>query len=188
MPDRQDDLNPASELGPFADALKRLAPQPAHLSRDALLFEAGKATVSPRMKWAWPSATAAFAGISFVLAAFLMSPGSPSVQYVDRIVYVNPPAESDGPARVATKPEPAKPNKVSESEDLSEAAKAYQVRRDVLRWGIDMLPESKSDGGRSPGVAQRDLPRWLDQPPGAGTYAIPPARPMQPPKKEDDHK
>jgi hypothetical protein len=41
MPDRQDDLNPASELGPFADALKRLAPQPAHLSRDALLFEAG---------------------------------------------------------------------------------------------------------------------------------------------------
>jgi hypothetical protein len=183
MPERQDDLNPASDLGPFADALKRLAPQPAHLSRDALLFAAGKAAVSPRLKWAWPSATAVFAGISFVLAAFLMSPDSPRVQYKDRIVYVNQPGESDGSPRMATKPAPAKP-KVSESEDLSDAAKAYQVRRDVLRWGIDMLPESKSDGGRSPGVAQRDLPRWLDLPPGA--YAIPDARPKQQGKKEDN--
>lgn len=184
MPDRQDDLNPASDLGPFADALKRLAPQPAHLSRDALLFEAGKATVSPKFKWAWPSATAAFAGISFVLAAFLMSPGSPRVQYVDRIVYVDRPGDSNGPSNVATKPPASVQPNASASDDLGEAAKAYQVRRDVLRWGIEMLPESKPGSGPSPGVAQRDLPRWLDIPPG--TYTIPPARPIPPSKKEDD--
>ena len=71
MPDRQDDLNPGSDLAPFADALKRLAPQPPHLSRDALLFEAGKAAAGPRLApWVWPSATGTFAALSLVLAAF----------------------------------------------------------------------------------------------------------------------
>src|SRR5262245_12822464 len=93
MPDRQDDLNPGSDLAPFADALKRLAPQPAHLSRDALLFEAGKAAASSRLPlWAWPAATAVFAGLSLVLAAFLVSPSDPIVRYEDRIVYIPQPA------------------------------------------------------------------------------------------------
>jgi hypothetical protein len=185
MPDRQDDLNPASDLGPFADALKRLAPQPAHMSRDALLFEAGKATVSPKLKWAWPGATATFAGVSFVLAAFLMSPGgTPRVQYVERTVYVNSPADSDAPPVLVKKPQETTKPKASERDELSEALKAYQVRRDVLRWGIEMLPESKSGGGPSPGVAQRDLPRWLDLP--SGVLAVPPARPIKPEKKGDD--
>src|SRR5262245_32528489 len=97
MPDRQDDLNPNSDLAPFADALKRLAPQPTQLSRDALLFAAGKAVASGPFRWAWPASSAMFAGLSFVLAAFLMSPDAPRTQYVDRVVYVEQPSAEPAP-------------------------------------------------------------------------------------------
>lgn len=186
MPDRQDDLNPTSDLAPFADALKRLAPQPSHLSRDALLFEAGKAAVSPRLKWAWPGTAALFAGVSFVLAAFLMSPESPRMQYVEHVVYVDRPApDSIAPGAVAVKPAGPNKPKPAATEDLSDTAKALQVKRDVLRWGVEMLPESKPAGrGPSEDVAARELTRWLNLPPG--TFALPAAQPKKPAKKEGD--
>ena len=90
MPDRQNDLN-SPDLSPFADALKQLAPQPAHLSRDALLFAAGKAAGGSRIPpWLWPTATGSFAALSLVLAGFLVSPSPAGMQYVERpqVVYV----------------------------------------------------------------------------------------------------
>ena len=78
MPDRQDDLNPVPDLGPFAEALKRLDPQPPNLSRDALLFAAGQAAARPRLApWVWPSIAAGFAALSLVLGAFAVSPTGP---------------------------------------------------------------------------------------------------------------
>ncbi|MBO0698992.1 MAG: hypothetical protein J2P46_11405, partial [Zavarzinella sp.] len=75
MPDRQDELNPGPDLGPFAEALKRLDPQPPNLSRDALLFAAGQAAAQPRLApWVWPSIAAGFAALSLVLGAFAISP------------------------------------------------------------------------------------------------------------------
>src|SRR5262249_29707175 len=145
MPDRQDDLNPGSDLAPFADALKRLAPQPAHLSRDALLFEAGKAAASSRLPpWAWPAATAVFARPSLVLAAFLVSPSDPIVRYEDRIVYIPQPAvgRSTMPDRVEPPQAPKAENPRSAGD--TEKMRMLQVRRDVFRWGVDMLPDSKS--------------------------------------------
>jgi hypothetical protein len=185
MPDRQDDLNSASDLSPFADALKRLAPQPPHLSRDALLFEAGKAAGTSRLKWAWPGTAAVFAGVSFVLAAFLMSPDSSRTQYVERVVYVErAAAERDAPARTAEKP--ALPKKSKANDESLDEAKAYQVRRDVLRWGIEMLPEPKPAAkGPSQDAVASEVRHWLNLPPG--TFALPPTQPKKSGKKEDDN-
>lgn len=189
MPDRQDDLNPASDLAPFADALKKLAPQPVHLSRDALLFEAGKAAGAPRLgPWVWPSATGVFAGLSLVLAAFLLSP-APVVQPAPNTVYVYPP---DGPTFPPPAADPGSPSssvvkkpKAATAVEATETARLLKQRRDVLRWGLDMLPESKpAAGGPSPDVTAREVTHWLNLPPG--TFAVNPAHPKKPAPKAND--
>ena len=187
MPDRQDDLNPASDLAPFADALKRLAPQPPELSRDALLFAAGQAAAQPRaFPWLWQTTTGVFAATSLVLGAFLIFPDPPHVNYApappttvttlpDRMP--PPAAEPDLPA---TKP------KAKSTDEFAETARLLKQRRDVLRWGVDMLPESKpAAGAPSADVAAREVNHWLDLPPG--TFLSPAAQPKKPaPKDEDD--
>jgi hypothetical protein len=193
MPDRQDDLNPASDLAPFADALKRLAPQPAHLSRDALLFEAGKAAAAPRLApWVWPSATGTFAAVSLVLAAFLIAPEAPGSSE-PQVVYVYPPPPDPGAASgnrgdriTPSSPEPERQQVAKASPEPSEAARLLRQKRDVLRWGVDMLPESKSPGGGpSADVTAREVTHWLNLPPG--TFAVNPTAPKKPaPKDEDD--
>jgi len=185
MSDRKDDLNPASDLAPFADALQKLAPQPSHLSRDALLFEAGKAAGQSKIPaWAWPTATGTFAAVSLVLTAFLVSPQT-ALQPVTRVemVYIpveHPPAQ---PTPVPDeKPVPkAKPK--PHSDEATSFARALQRRRDVFRWGVDMLPESKSgSGGPSPDMTAREVTHWLNLPPG--TFALPA---HQPPKKKEEN-
>ena len=187
MPDRQDDLNPASDLAPFADALRRLAPQPPHLSRDALLFEAGKAAIAPKFSpWVWPSVAGSFAALSLVLAAFLIAPSSraaPEIQYV----YVPQPAPPEPPlADPGSQPDPAVVVKAEPNNEAAETTRLLRQRRDVLRWGVDMLPESKPAAkGPSPDMTARELTRWLNLPPG--TFALPAAQPKKPaPKSEDE--
>jgi hypothetical protein len=187
MPDRQDDLNPGSNLAPFAEALKRLAPQAVSLSRDALLFEAGKAAAAPRLApWVWPSATGTFAAISLVLAAFLLSPNAPAEPRETRTVYVHPEPPRPQPPDTDPKPAVAKEKPKSRpSEERSEVARLLQQKRDVLRWGLDMLPDSKpTAGGPSADVTAREVTHWLNLPPG--TFALPAATPKKPAPKEDD--
>jgi hypothetical protein len=188
MPDRPDDLNPASDLAPFADALRRLAPQPPELSRDALLFEAGTAAARPRaFPWLWQTTTGVFAAVSFVLGAFLISPDAPRVApdtAAPKVVYLPEPPRPQ-PPEAHPAPSPTKP-KARASEEFTETARLLRQRRDVLRWGVDMLPESKSAAaGPSADVAARETTHWLNLPPG--TFALPAAQPRKPaPKDEDD--
>ena len=185
MPDRQDDLNPASDLAPFADALKRLAPQPPHLSRDALLFEAGKAAVSPRMgPWVWPSIAGSFAALSLVLGAFLIAPGTSEAQYIDRTVYVYVPQPAPPSPDPGDQPGPLARLKTPRVDDSAETARRLRQRRDVLRWGVDMLPESKPTApAPSADVTAREVTHWLNLPPG--TFALPSMLPKKPVNKTE---
>jgi hypothetical protein len=197
MPDRQDDLSPASDLAPFADALKRLAPQPAHLSRDALLFEAGKAAGAPRVPgWLWPTVAGFFGCTTLVLAAFLAAPGEatipngpPVAQFPpDRSPTLDAGGMIDDPIEPPTPA--AKPKKAKPDDDSSDQARMLQVKRDVLRWGVDMLPEPKpAASGPSPDVVASELRRWLNLPPGTFT-TLPSAQPSKkkPADDEDDDK
>jgi hypothetical protein len=194
MPDRQDDLNAVPDLGPFAEALKRLDPQPPDLSRDALLFAAGQASAQPRLgPWVWPTIAAGFAALSLVFGAFAISPSGPGdgdrVQYV----YLQPPpsagpasTRSEEPVHVADAPATRPKPKAKSAEDL-ERDRMLQVRRDVLRWGVDMLSEPKSAGGPgpSPDVVARELNRWLNLPPG--TFTAPALQPKKPEPKDDEN-
>lgn len=162
---------PDEEINPLAAALRRLAPQPAAFSRDALLFNAGKAAAVPRVPaWAWPTATGLFAGVSLVLGAFLLSPAEPGVQYVtvpqtvyvDRVVEVRVPAPASASATAEMAQEETGP-------DSAEARRMWQVRREVLRWGVEMLPKSKASAG--PVSPPRDVQRGSFAPPGS--FAIP---------------
>jgi hypothetical protein len=186
MPDRQDDLNPASDLAPFADALQRLAPQPPHLSRDALLFEAGKAAASPWLApWVWPSAAGLFAALALVFALFLIAPSTPETQYVERTVYVyreqpsELPPPSAEPERVQVT---AKNENPPQSDESNELAQMYRQKRDVLRWGIDMLPESKP-AARSRAADETVVKHWLKLPPGM--FAVPSLQPKKPATKSE---
>jgi len=183
MPDRQDDLNPSSDLAPFADALKRLAPQPAHLSRDALLFEAGKASAHSRIPvWVWPSATALFAALSVVLAGFAAMPSPARVEYV----YVQVPQPMpDRPSVDSIDLEPPPKAARTQSAEELERMRMLQVRRDVLRFGVDMLPEPKPTRRGPPDqIAAHEVAAWLNIPPG--TFTSHRAQPKKPDPEEDD--
>ena len=145
--------------------------QPIALSRDALLFSAGKAAATRTPSWLWPSATGAFACMSLSLAAFLVSPAPAEVRYVERerIVYVER-TSPQNMVKIEESPTPTSPS--TEVDDaIRERARQIQVRRDVLRWGIEMLPASKASNGPSPDVSAREMTHWLSLPPG--TFALP---------------
>ena len=171
------------DLTPFADALRLLTPQPPAMSRDALLFAAGKAAGRPR-PWLWPTAAGAFASLSAVLAGFVVSPAAPEVRYVEleRIVYVERPAPDR--TETAEPSPPASSHSVAAEDESRERLRLLQVRRDVLRWGVEMLPESKPSAGPSPDVVARDLTNWLNLP--AGTFALPSQTKTSAPEGEED--
>lgn len=77
---------PSPELRAFEARLASLAPRPAAIDRDRLMFEAGRASqrVAPlRVRWAWPTAFSAMSALaaSLFLALVLRPP-----MVVDRLV------------------------------------------------------------------------------------------------------
>jgi hypothetical protein len=87
---------------PLADRLKRFTPDGAALDRDALLFQAGRASVRPRRGWMLLALALAFSQAA-MLAVFWPRP-VPSV----------------GPARVEPAQPPAEPLAPTPSPDPSE--------------------------------------------------------------------
>lgn len=174
MSESTEPLNTPPEFDPLADALRSLAPAATAINRDRLLFEAGRAIAASRFAWVWPSCAISFAGLSAVLAGFLFSPEHPTVIERERIVEVrilvpvSPPApelpKETVPAKIERPPS-------EERSPSPEAIRMFQVRRDVLRWGPDMLPASKDLGSPIRRDTAEDLDRWLELP--AGTFAAP---------------
>src|SRR5262249_18288191 len=134
--------------------------------------------------WVWPSATGTFAALSLVLAAFLITPDAPAGP---QIVYAPQPAPPQPPAADPGSPTGAVvKTKERSSEDLTETAALLRQKRDVLRWGVDMLPESKPTAGDRPSadVTAREVTHWLSLPPG--TFALPATQPKKPAPKDED--
>jgi hypothetical protein len=79
-------------------ALRALSPAPSRLDRDRLMFKAGALArgQSGRLRWLWPSITAALAFIVAGESTMLVSRSAPRV--IERLVIVNEPS----PARAAS--------------------------------------------------------------------------------------
>lgn len=169
MPEREDDLTPPPNLEAFAQQLKQLTPQHVQLSRDALLFAAGQAAAAPKTSpWLWPSLTGLFAAICLVLTGFLITPSpTPLIQYVDRerIVYVER-SEAEAPAVVVAPPLSTQEMISHEDEESQQLAEQLRLRREVLRWGVDMLPKATPPRVRPKTVSDGELAQWLNVPLG----------------------
>jgi hypothetical protein len=113
-----------SKMTPLEAALAALDPRPAALDRDRLMFLAGQRSVR-RRGWGWISLSAALASTATLLAVLLLYHPQP------RIVEV--------PAPVVP---PSSPPILATNDDRwNEQVKALQVRNEVLRHGVEALPE-----------------------------------------------
>lgn len=122
-----------SELHPDAlvQALQSLAPNPGHLDRDRLMFEAGRHSTRPSRLW--PAATMFSTACAAVLAGVVVL--RPSPEPVVRVVEVRVPLEVETtpastdvtPLPTADLPRPEVPN-----------TRYARLQDHVLRWGLDI--------------------------------------------------
>jgi hypothetical protein len=119
------------ELTFLERALGGLAPRPARLDRDALLFRAGQ-SAAPR-RWLWPCSTAVATTVAVVLGVLLAVRPQPTV--IERIVPV--------PALEPTTVE--KPSAAEPAPETPEVPDSWTPRRrlqeHLLRHGLDGLGE-----------------------------------------------
>ncbi len=131
------------EVTDIESALRALVPSRSELDRDRLMFRAGQVSARSRIltRWAWPSIAATLAMVAAGEGMLLAHRPVPRV--VERLVIVREPATP-----TASQPDPVvilrenPPSPSPESEPSRPmASDALRLRRQVLRFGIDGLPE-----------------------------------------------
>jgi hypothetical protein len=141
---------PDQEIASLELALKGLTPAAVKFDRDQLFFAAGQASARSR-RWFWPATSALLALTTGVLGTLLAL--QPEPQTVIRVVSVPGPAVE--PVQPAKVDEPASPPQPKSEVDSARLPGDYlRLRDQVLRWGVDMLP----DPGPLPDTEQRTQP------------------------------
>ncbi|HEV3259514.1 MAG TPA: hypothetical protein VG013_21795 [Gemmataceae bacterium] len=125
-------------------ALTALAPLPAHIDRDHLMYRAGQsAALGPG--WMWRGVSAGLATLSVALgAALVMRPSQPPVE---RTVYVQPHAPPPAAPPVSRPPAPQDTGTAAAAEEpdsLPAPTERLALQKQVLRWGLDGLPNPPS--------------------------------------------
>jgi hypothetical protein len=137
----------APELSALESKLTTLTPLPSAVDRDYLLFQAGRASVR-RNTWVWQAATAclivAVAGLTLALLSRpVPSRGEPIT--VERIVYLPaPPATAPASSTVFSSPKAVEPVSVADEDRWADQAENLRHRQQVMRFGVDALPEPRS--------------------------------------------
>jgi hypothetical protein len=167
---------PDPELNPIESALGRLAPARSRIDRDRLMFQAGvnSAKAQTPLRWVWPAIAASLAVVAVSESVVMAVRPGPGV-----VVVQQPAVQEDR----AVRPEPvqilvqAPPSPSSEQEPwLPAGNNAMGLRRQVLRFGLEGLPElpsllSQTDGAapafgtgsETPGLLRRyELNKVLD--------------------------
>ncbi len=133
-----------AELKELESALRELAP-PSTLDREALMYQAGRASV--RQGWAWPAAAALSSMAALALAALLwMRPApEPVVRFVpvptpgpQAPVRPDPPRSPAPPLTSAEQPGPVAA--LAEPPAWPGSAEVVRLREHLLHWGLDGLP------------------------------------------------
>lgn len=127
----------------LADALANLAPAPAKIDRDRIMFEAGVVSrVGTIRLW---QATAGFLAAVGFAAGMLVKPAT----IIERVVYIdaahdepNVPGAAIHPTAPFDPSSPAKTGTMTGSDDgRDEITHWFQLRNEVLSVGIEALPE-----------------------------------------------
>jgi hypothetical protein len=131
------------EVTAIESALRALVPSRSTLDRDRLMFRAGQVSARSRSpaRWVWPSIAATLTIVAAGEGALLANRPEPRV--VERLVIVReppaPPADGPGPV-VILRENPPIPSPDSEP-SWPMASDPLRLRRQVLRFGLDALPE-----------------------------------------------
>lgn len=122
------------ELSQFEVALAALAPRPASLDRDRLMFLAGQPAAT-RRGWLLPCASAALAATATLIAVLLL------YQPPTRIVYVDvPQPQSPAPLTSVAGTEAGQPP----------SGEYILLRNRILTAGVDALPRLPPDPSSGP--------------------------------------
>ena len=173
-PENAEGLTPAERE--LELALGALRPARPSLSREQILFEAGRASAevaARRRLFAWRAAAAVLlAGLGLALA----TRPDPRVIERDRVVYLPRPAESEAPAAAVAEEigdGQAEEWAVRDEHLLTSFRRPLvpasdgdylAVRDAVLRWGVRVMP-SLPAGGAASSPAELTVDRLLDIPP-----------------------
>lgn len=172
-----------AELTEIEAALGSLAPAPSRLDRDLVLFRAGQARPvrsRPTSSRLWPALAASLAALAIVQGVMLAARPGPRV--VERIVYIATPAApsvSQTPAPAVAEAEsqagpPAEVMILSRADGRRRAPEStwpeffhyLQMRQDILKGGVDALPEppplAMFAGGKAPQSSRELLQTELE--------------------------
>jgi hypothetical protein len=143
---------PDPELNEIESALNSLSPVRSRIDRDRIMFEAGvlHAKAESRQRWVWPSIAATLAVVALSESVVLAVRPGPRVVVVQQpaVVPASRPSEHE-PVQILSQSDPSK----SAEDELRSAGggEALALRRQVLRFGVDGLPDpppllSQSEG------------------------------------------
>jgi hypothetical protein len=160
-----------NELTAIESALSGLVPAPPQGNRDRLLYAAGRSAGSRP----WKRAACGLVGTCVALTVFLLI-RPPLI--VDRPVFISVPV----PGEPSPSPPVAPPSaadalaQVKPIDDERTDSSALDFRRNVLRWGPDLLPSTLGSPTAVPAPQPRPLEKDLDLPPGS-LNGVEPRRP-----------
>jgi hypothetical protein len=150
------------EMNDLEASLARLAPSPAALDRDRLMFQAGRASV--RVRWLWPACTGAAVLTAASLALVLALRPAPISVVEQRVVIVRQETPPPVPPHSDPLPEPRRETLVWSDEPLPQT-EYLRRRQEVLRWGVDMLPPPPpGEPSSSPTLTPGSIREHPDQP------------------------
>jgi hypothetical protein len=144
------------ELKALEQSLGTLEPQ-AQLSREAVFFRAGQASM--RGRWLWPVSTIVSTAAAVVLGWFLWRQPAPSDNEPPRVqivtVFVPTPVEQ----QPAVTPEKVPDLLISTPTQDNDSTEYLRMRQEVMRWGVDALhpapPQQPSGRPLTPSAAPR---------------------------------
>ncbi len=132
----EDDKN----LSGLESKLAALAPPPSRLDRDQLMFQAGRQQIHGGRLW---PAVSAFLGAA-TLALLVMVLHRPTPEMMERVVYVSPAPKAAALPRPKPAPDPVQPSlaaSVEMADDLPFRNPRLELEDQLLRWGLDALPD-----------------------------------------------
>lgn len=143
------DLDP--ELTALEESLRALPPR-TELARDAVLFEAGRASL--RSSRFWPALSTVATAAALVLGWLLWRQPLPTPEVrtvvVERVVVVTAPTASE------TTPPP----RADLAPDLVDALRR---RQEVVKWGVDMLRDGPPQRAADETLTPAALPRLSEE-------------------------
>lgn len=149
---------PDPELAAIEEALGALSPSRGRLDRDRLMFRAGQVSHRPTApgRWGWPAVAGVLAVVALGQAVALRA--RPASRVVDRVVVVRVPAlpsPDPAPVVILSQSPPAPP----EAPTVLPWPLDYErLRRQIIRFGLDGLPEPPTFALRPGGRSDRERP------------------------------